>query len=74
MTWTAQAGSSAVAAAASGDIKYAHDNRVAGLACRHTEVLSQRVTVKVDTEGAPESYKAGGAFARDGALGAGDHF
>lgn len=53
MTWTAQANSSAVAPAAPGDVKYAYDNRVAGLACTHSEVLSQRAAIKVDTKGVP---------------------
>lgn len=53
MTWTAQASSSAVAVAALREIKYAFDNKVAGLACRHGEVLGQRAAVKVDMEGVP---------------------
>lgn len=53
MTWTTQASSSAVAAAALREIKYAFDNKVAGLACRHGEVVGQRAAVKVDMEGVP---------------------
>lgn len=48
-----QASSSAMAAAALREIKYAFDNKVAELACRHSEVLGHRVAVKVDMEGVP---------------------
>lgn len=39
--------------AATRDIKHVNDNRMATLAPRHSEVLSQRAAVKVDPEEGP---------------------
>lgn len=44
-----------MAVAATRDIKHANDNRVATLAPRYSEVLSQKAAVKVDSkEGPPQ--------------------